>query len=75
MARRRVGLEGAGWAKWNEAVVESVALAERIGRTSAHDAAGLAVKLRALAWEWDDDLEDHQLRRLYSLASEMERGR
>ena len=74
VARRRAGLDEAGWVKWNEAVVASVALAERIGRTSAQDAAGFAVKLRALAWEWDDDLEDHQLRRLHALAREMVRA-
>ena len=74
MARRRAGLDGAGWQRWNEAVVASIALAERIGRTPAHDVAGSAIKLRALAWEWDDDLDEHQLRRLRALAREMERA-
>jgi hypothetical protein len=73
-SRRRAGLAGDGWQRWNEAVVESVALAERIGRTPAHDVAGFAVKLLALCCEWDDDLEDHQLRRLHALAREMERA-
>ena len=73
MAKRRAMTEGAGWAKWNAAMAESVALAERIGRMPAHDVAGFAVKLRALAWAWDDDLDDHQLRRLRALAREMER--
>ena len=74
MALRRAGLEGSGWARWNEAVVASVALADRIGRTPAHDAAGFAVKLRALTCEWEDDLEDHQLRRLQALAREVQRA-
>ena len=74
VALRRAGIDGAGWTKWNEAVVESVALAERIGRTSAQDAAGFAVKLRALTCEWEDDLEDHQHRRLRDLADEMQRA-
>ena len=73
IAKRRAMTEGAGWAKWNAAMAESVALAGRIGRMPAHDMAGAAVKLRALAWEWDDDLDDCQLRRLRVLAREMGR--
>ena len=74
VALRPARLDGAGWVKWNEAVVESVALAERIGRTPAHGAAGFGVRLRAICCEWEDDLEEHQLRRLRALAGEMERG-
>jgi len=73
MALRRAGFEDSGWLKWNEAVVASVALAERIGRTPAQDVVGFSIKLRALACEWEDDLENHQLRRLRELAGEMER--
>lgn len=72
IVHRRSGLDGAGWQRWHEALVEAVALAERIGRTPAHDVAGFAIKLRALACEWDDDLEVHQLQRLHALAVEME---
>jgi hypothetical protein len=75
VALRQAGIEGATWARWNEAVVASVALAEEIGRTPAHDVAGFAIKLRALVCEWDDDLEEHQLRRLAALAEEMARAR
>ena len=74
VALRRAGLDGAGWVKWNEAVVASVALAERIGRTPANDIVGFSIKLRALACEWHDDPEDHQHRRLRELAGEMERA-
>ena len=74
VARRRAGLDGAGWAKWNEAVVASVALAESIRRTPAHDIGGFAIKLRALACEWEDDLEEHQLQRLRELSREMQRA-
>jgi hypothetical protein len=38
--RRGARLEGVGWARWNDAVVASASLAERIVRTSAHDVAG-----------------------------------
>jgi hypothetical protein len=75
MARRRSGIEGARWTRWNDAVVASVALAEQIGRTPAHEVAGFAIKLEALAWEWEDDLEEHQLRRLAALADEMASAR
>ena len=73
VALRRAGLDGAGWLRWNEAVVASVALAERIGRTPAHDVVGFSIKLRSLACEWEDDLEDNQLQRLRDLAGEMQR--
>jgi len=75
VALRPARLDGAGWVKWNEAVMASVALAEHIGRTPAQDVIGFAVKLRALASEWEDDLEDHQLRRLRELACEMQTAR
>ena len=74
VALRRAGLDGTAWAKWNEAVVASVALAERIGRTPALDVVGFSIKLGALACEWEDDLEEHQLRRLRELAGEMQRA-
>jgi trans-2-enoyl-CoA reductase len=74
VARRRAGLAGDGWQRWNEAVVASVALAERIGRTPAHDVVGFSIKLRAICCEWEHDLEDHQLRRLRELAGEMQRA-
>ena len=74
VARRRAGLDGGGWTRWNDAVAESAALAERIGRMPAQDVVGFSIKLRALACEWEDDLEHHQLRRLRALAHEMQRA-
>ena len=73
VALRRAGLEGTAWMKWNEAVVASVALAERIGRTPAPDVIGFSIKLRSLACQWEDDLEENQLQRLRDLADEMQR--
>jgi hypothetical protein len=49
-------------------VVASVALAERISRTPAHNLTGFSIKLKALAWGWEDDVEDHQIEQLHALA-------
>lgn len=64
----------AGWTRWNKAMEVSISLARTISRTPAGDVLGFAVKMQALAWELHDDLEEHQLERLETLANEMRRA-
>lgn len=52
----------------------SIFLARHISRSPASDLRGFAVKIEGLAWELHDDLEEHQLARLQTLANEMRRA-